>query len=312
MTDEVTASRIAAVRAICVHALNEVPRRVRPIVGDGVVNTVFDVETPRRQLIFRIQFDAPFDGAFRKEAWCMEQARAVGVPVPELIDVGTFASHAFAIHVKVHGVVGNRYDGDLDSVWRQIGRHARRFHQVKALGFGEHLGGPVGESPDLTLRGWADWWDQYIFTSPLLLERGILSAGGFDSARSLVSEIGAWPGEPRLCHGNLTLDNVIIDARGEVVVLDWGTAAGHLAPELDLAELHVWSLNPEPPSVVPFLKGYEFSTSEYAGMQRSVDLLQLWRALSAGRWLIEQGKAHQARIEFFQQKLRALLGDLAV
>ena len=58
-------ARTAAVAGICAAALGEAPRSIRGIVGDGVVNAVFDVETSRAKLILRIQSDDLFDAEFR-------------------------------------------------------------------------------------------------------------------------------------------------------------------------------------------------------------------------------------------------------
>ncbi len=307
-------ARTAAVAGICAAALGEAPLSVRPIVGDGVVNAVFDVETSRAKLIFRIQFDDPFDGEFRKEAWCMERARGVGVPGPEVVAIGNHGPHAYAIHTKEAGVVGSRYTGDLEPVWRQIGQYAQRFHQVNALGFGPHLGGPVGgpvgDAPDTTLAGWVDWWEEFVFGSPFLVERGVLSARALDAARAIVPRTRAWSGEPRLCHGNLSLSNVLVDEAGRVVILDWGTAAGHLAPQFDLAELNAWSIDSQPQGLPAFLEGYGLSTGEYAAMGETLVVLQLWRLLSAGRWLLENDKAEPDTVEFLRNKLRSLLAAL--
>ena len=300
-------SRTTAVASICIDAIGEAPLSIRPIVG-GLVNAVFDVKTRQAQLIFRVQFDRHhLVGVFRKEEWCMERARAVGVPGPEAVAVGIHGLHAYAVHTKLPGVVGSRYAGDIDQVWRRIGRHACRFHQVKALGFGEHLGGPVGESPDTTLHGWVDWWDGFVFGTPLLVDRNVLSARAFDEARAILSQIGHWSGEPRLCHGNLALGNVIVDESGEVFILDWGNAAGHLAPEFDVAELHAWSLDPEPPGLRAFLDGYGLSTSECEAKRDSLKVLQLWRSLSSARWMLENDRAQPGSIEFLRSKLRTLI-----
>jgi aminoglycoside phosphotransferase (APT) family kinase protein len=203
-------------------------------------------------------------------------------------------------------VVGTRYTGDVDRVWREIGRGARRFHQVEALGFGEHLGGPVGESPDTTLAGWVDGWDEPIFGTGRLVDHGLLSRRAFDRARAVLSQMRHWPGEPRLCHGNLSLSNVLVDG-DDVFIIDWGTAAGHLTPQLDLAELHVWSAEPQPPGLKAFLIGYELSAREHAAMAESLDVLQLWRVLSSAQWLLETDRARPGTIEFLGQKARALV-----
>jgi aminoglycoside phosphotransferase (APT) family kinase protein len=307
---DATDPRTALVASICVAALGEAPLSIRPIADGGIVNTVFEVETQAAQLIFRIQFDrADLEGAFLKERWCLERARAVGVPGPEVVAVGIHGSHAYAIHTRVHGVVGSRYTGDVAHVWREIGRYARRFHRVEARGFGEHLGGPLGEAPDTSLAGWVDGWDELLFSTPLLINRGLLSAAAFDAARARLAQIRCWSGVPRLCHGNLSLDNAIVDERGRVSIIDWGTAAGHLAPELDLAELHAWSIDPRPRSLTPFLEGYGLSTGECESMQETLEVLQLWRVLSGAWWMLANDRARLGVLDFLCAKLAALLAS---
>jgi Ser/Thr protein kinase RdoA (MazF antagonist) len=306
-----------AVSAICQAALGEAPTSVLPILGDGRVNAVFEVRTADRPLILRVQPDGPEDGTFRKEQWCMERARTVGVPGAEVVALGTHEAYAYAIHTKLPGIVGSRSGADPDHMWREIGRLAARFHCVEALGFGEHLGGPVGdkpgplgERPDTTLPGWVDWWDDYTFGTGLLADRGVVTVSGFDAARALLASVRDGSGEPRMCHGNLSLSNVLVDGE-RVFVIDWGTAAGHLAPLFDLAELHAWTLDESPSAVGAFLAGYEISRGAYAQIREPLAVLQLWRVLSGASWMLKTGRDDPQSIAFARNKTRRLLANVA-
>jgi aminoglycoside phosphotransferase (APT) family kinase protein len=299
-------SRESDVRAISQSVLGDTPVSIRPIVEDGVVNAVFSVETSRRELVFRIQFDSHEVGAFRKEQWCMDAARAAGVPGAEVVAVGTYGAHAYAIHTRLPGVVGTRYTGGHDGVWHELGRLARRFHSVEARGFGEHLGGPVGDAPDATLAAWVDGWVRRAFDSSLLVEGGVLSARELDQARRIVARIRDWTGRPQLCHGNLSLSNVLVDG-DDVYVIDWGTAAGHLAPLFDLAELSAWSPENHTAGLHAFLSGYDLSSQAYGAMTEALETLQLWRVLTGAHWMLETDRARQEVLAFVADKARGLL-----
>jgi aminoglycoside phosphotransferase (APT) family kinase protein len=303
-------SRTAQVAALCAYALGEAPASVQPIAGQGLVNAAFDVQTRRGRFVFRVQFDSDHDGEFRKEAWCMERAREAGVPGPEVVAIARHAGHTFAVHTWMPGVVGTLYRGDLSAVWCEMGRQARLFHQVRALGFGEHLGGAVGAAPDTSLAGWAYAWEEFIFNPPLLVDRRILTAPAFEAARKCVAGIGLWAGEPYLCHGDLALRNVLVDADGNVCLLDWGTATGHLAPQRDLAEVHAWSLDPDPPEVHDFSAGYGLAAREVAEQREALHALQLWRMLSSARWLLGDVRRQESGVlDFVRAKLSALLAE---
>jgi aminoglycoside phosphotransferase (APT) family kinase protein len=298
--------RESLVASICARVLAETPTSIRPIVGNGVVNAVFAVETRSRSLVFRIQLDDPATGAFRKERWCMARASEAGVPGAEVVALGADGPHAYSIHTRLPGVVGTDYGGDLDRVWCELGRLTHRFHPVEVLGFGEHLGGPVGESPDTTLAAWVDAWVERALDNSLLVEAGVLSRPALDEARAIVSRIREWSGTPRLCHGNLSLSNVLVDG-DDVFVIDWGTAAGHLAPHFDLAELRAWSTKPARAALDAFLSGYGLPVREYEALAESLAALQLWRVLTGAHWMLETGRATAATRAFAAEKVRRLL-----
>ena len=85
--------------------------------------------------------------------------------------------------------MASRYRGERGPIWNQIGRHARRFHAVPALGFGEHLGGPVGDAADTTLAGWVRSWDTHLFDRPSLVDGGLVNARACERARVALAEI---------------------------------------------------------------------------------------------------------------------------
>lgn len=291
------------VAAMVRDGLTERVLEVREIVGAGIVNRVFDIECAGDRLVLRARFGSEQVGTFLKERWCAARAREAGIPTPEILSVGVLGTHAYSIQRWSPGTPGDRYRGDIRSLWETIGRWTKCIHSIEALGFGEELGGPV--SGDASLAGWVERQIAYALSDGELVKAAVLTASEARECEQRLREIAAWRCAPRLCHGDLGPRNVLVAEDGSITVLDWGTASGHAAPELDLAELLVWDV--EPAHVEAFLRGYGRSDAELVRLADRLRALQLWRMLTAARWLHAERPGDAPRLEHAKRKLKTLL-----
>src|SRR5688572_50362 len=74
-------------RAVIEHHFGSRPRRVVH-KASGLSNFVFAVNHPEGDFVVRISPDLARLNSFIKEQWTQAEARAAGVPVPEILEVG--------------------------------------------------------------------------------------------------------------------------------------------------------------------------------------------------------------------------------
>jgi fructosamine-3-kinase len=259
---------------------------IRPIVDGGHVNQVFMVLTDSADLIVRLDPSPYALQTYQKEAWCIDQAAARGVPGPDVIALGEQDAHAFMVQNRVPGTVATAAHGDRLRVWRQLGAYAARINSIPVTGYGFVLSDPATGRFRDTWQQVVDYAIGYIFDDDTLLRHRVLTSKQLSWARRLLEEMVNWRFAPALTHANLTLKNAIVGPDGGVTLIDWGTAQAHRAPHLELAELRAWDYNPE--EIAAFCEGCGISQRQSRQMQRELDILALLRVLDAVKWADER------------------------
>ena len=84
-----------------------------------------------------------------------------------------------------------------------------------------------------------------------------------------------WEFSPKLCHGNLHPNNVIVDSQGVIHLIDWETATGNKNPQSELAEIYTWKTGKE--NVALFLEGYGLNQANIEIIMRDIQTLVLLR-----------------------------------
>jgi aminoglycoside phosphotransferase (APT) family kinase protein len=146
-----------------------------------------------------------------------------------------------------------------------------------------------------------------LFKDDTFVRYDILSTRKVGKARDLLNGLFDWSFSPTLSHGNLSLENTIVDDCGFVTVIDWGNAISHRSPHFDLAEVCAW--NKDRAVATAFIEGYGLSRDEFESICADTRLLQLWRILDCVRWNLKRQDAENGRkfVEYGVKKLNALL-----
>ncbi|RPJ38360.1 MAG: hypothetical protein EHM21_16960, partial [Chloroflexi bacterium] len=255
-----------------------------PVKGDGLVNCVYEVLIPKGAYILRANTGEDDYGIYLKEQWCVEQTARLGIPGPESFRVGKIGAVAYSLYRKIPGMVATQVTSTRDPIWRKIGEYARKYHQIEAYGFGS--GFSADPAKGATIANWLDYYLDYIFDNDRLVEEGIVRREDLIRSRKAIEEISQWNITPRLCHGNPVLKNVIVREDGEVALIDWGTACGHLAPQIDLTEILVEHPD-DHRGLALFLEGYGLSQTDFQAMKEQIWVLQAWRLLSVAKWALQ-------------------------
>lgn len=236
------------------HLLGKAPRRVVPLTG-GLSNFVFEAAHPDGALVVRLSPDPGKIKGYLKEQWAMAQAREEGVPVAEVLEIGTTPiPFPFMVLRKVAGNEATHHP-DRFAVLHEMGRLARLIHGIRTSGFGNTFdwsGNQLSRK-----ESWADYLArEYQGEDRLaLLQRlDMLPARSVKALRATWREVMRWEPDPVLNHGDLRLKNVVVGKDGKVgALLDWELSQSHAAPYWDLSiALHDLSVDAKE----AFLEGY--------------------------------------------------------
>jgi aminoglycoside phosphotransferase (APT) family kinase protein len=277
--------------------------RLVPVNGEGLVNRVYEVYTPQVIYILRANTGEDDYGIYLKEKWCIEQAARLGIPGPGDFRVGKLGAIAYSLYPKIPGIVATQVKGSRDFIWRKLGEYASRYHQVEAYGFGS--GFSADPAKGAAISDWLDYYLDYIFDNDRLVEEQIVCREDWVRSRKAIEGIRQWNISPHLCHGNPVLKNVIVKEDNEVALIDWGTACGHLAPQIDLTEILV-EHSDDPRGLAMFLDGYGLSQAEFRAMEEQLWVLQVWRLLSVAKWALQDNPAARKEMSKYKRLLDRL------
>jgi Ser/Thr protein kinase RdoA (MazF antagonist) len=230
---------------------------------------------------------------FVREAWCALAAEAAGVVTPRVLAVGQFRTQesgsgaAGEAPLSVPYQVQERRQGQhpdeaTPRLWERLGELAAALAKVGLDDAPEQLFTRFGR--DLPTA-----WTQHVHHNLAalgdddpLFELGVYRASDLEWLTDWVSSTNP-VGQPHgLFHGDLNPGNVLVDPDGELVLLDWGSAATGPVPWGDLVHLHRGRF---PHLAEDFAAGFGIGPDEVASCLPRLELLQ---ALDLARWAIDR------------------------
>jgi len=284
-------SRDIQITSRIVSTLFDAPQiEVTPLIGKGSVNKVFIVKTVSRQVVIRMSERDEAFNEYAKEAWCIEQAATRGVPVPSVISVGRCEGNAYIVQSYIAGDEGRDSPAQKSGIWRELGRYARLIHSIGVPGFGLTL-------PEITRgdarKSWLRYVDYNIASlaeDDPLITLGVLTRPQSRVVKGLFADLRDREFAFGLNHGDISLKNTIIDVRGRVHLLDWGSAEASIVPHHDLIQLLKMNMlegDPDDEQILAFLDGYGISRGAYERMMPVLESLLVLRAFDKLRWALE-------------------------
>ena len=262
---------------------------VRPIIGKGSVNAIFQVETATQKVIIRLQRGEDARTEYRKEQWCSEQAREAGVPTPKVLTVGGEGEVAFTIQEFVPGVSGAECSDDM-TLATTLGKYARIIHVLPVSGFGNILTdtttGSFGGSGGSTWQSWVGNNLQALTVRDPLLSLGVYAEAERERIAAIFERLRERDFRFGLCHGDLSARNVIVLADGGFVLLDWGCAEVHIVPHYDFREV-IRENATDSPFVRAFCQGYGLDATDFGVILQEMRWLELLKTFDLVRWAID-------------------------
>lgn len=258
---------------------------IKPITDKGEVNQVFLLETADQRTVLRVNKATELD-RFNKEQWCAKMAHAGGVPVAQVLNIGTSNGYAYMLLEFIMGKNGGEIVSTPE-LWQTLGKYLRLIHEVPVAGFGEKL-------DDIT-SGNVEQWKQYLgynITSlteeDVLIKMGVLNISTSQKLSVLFKSLGTKNFTFGLNHGDYSLANIIIDEHAIPHVIDWGCAEAHVVPHHDLGVILDESLKDDSDEFAAFLDGYGTSMADYETMRSDIQALQMLEAIDKLRWAIDK------------------------
>ena len=260
-------SKTAMARKVVMHHFGKSSQKIE-FKPAGKTNFVFDVITKDGSFIVRIANSRAKLNDFVKEQWVAQKALNIGVPVPEILEVGhEIIPFPYMLQQKIEGEEAVNHPDRL-KILHKLGKYARMIHSIPTTGFGKVF--DWSKNKLSKKKTWIEFLEKELQVAEglkFLQENDILSKKKIKRLNIEFGKLKKWKITPALNHCDLRLKNVIVNEAGEIkAILDWEDCSSNCAPYWDFSiALHDLSIDGKQ----KFLEGYgpdieEFSKKAYA------------------------------------------------
>ena len=228
----------------------------------GKTNFVFDVVTKEGNFIVRIANSRAKLNDFMKEQWVTQKALGIGVPVPEILEVGhEIIPLPYMLQQKIEGEEAVNHPDRLN-ILQDLGKYARMIHSIPTTGFGKVF--DWSKNKLSKKKTWIEFLEKELQVAEglkFLQDNEILNKKKIKRLNGEFERLKKWKITPALNHCDLRLKNVIVNEAGEIkAILDWEDCSSNCAPYWDFSiALHDLSIDGKQ----RFLEGYELDAEEF-------------------------------------------------
>ena len=288
-------------------ALNHFGTRARRIArcGGGLTNAVFTFQVAQGSFIVRSHEDATRIGAYLREQWATDAARAAGLPVPRVLEVGNLADgRPYLIAERIEGIDGRLVPQRLQLL-QALGTAAARLHGVHTHG----LGTVFDWSANRLSRhaGWASWLEHGFCVERrlrVLLRHRMLDERAVERLRRTAGTLAKLRRRPCLQHGDLRLKNVLADPESGklAAIIDWDACISLPPPYWELS-IALHDLGPDEKEA--FVAGYGLRPKAFEAQLHGIRFFNLLNSADA----VEAAAASRdkATLERLRSRLRGNL-----
>ena len=211
-------------------------------IAEGMESRVLTFIWGDQQYILRVN---PNPSGFQKDRWCFQQFHSEELPIPEILEIGSFSFHyAYCLSRRLPGItLEDSAIPTLQQLTPYVSQVWKVIHQSllpSSEGFG-----PFNECGHATFSSWQSFlqstirgedqqWD-HLFASNLLDATALQPV-----MHSYLRLTGHCPEERKLVHGDFGSNNVLTDGKKITGVLDWDCAL-YGDPLFDVAGSFFWS-----------------------------------------------------------------------
>lgn len=272
------------------------PCHVEEITGLGQVNRIYAVVGPKGRFVVRLRPGADPQAEYRKEAWCIQAAFRMGIPVPRVAIQARWADVPVLVESLEDGVNGAQA-GDPLPIWHFLGWAAARLAQTPVLGYGPNLveAGVFADPHSPTLEDKIAYNLAQLGPQDPLVAYAAYAPGQTALLRRALQRLAQQPLPMGLCHGDLSPRNVLVGQAG-MTLLDFGSAQVAPVPDQNWLDL------PRQPEVISaFGEGYG---CDRASLEPHLSGIRLLERLDKLRWAIDHGVPVQPYVALAQQAVQ--------
>ena len=278
------------------HSYGESVAAYQEMVGLGSVNRIFEVVGTKGHYIIRLNADPKKSLEYKKEKWCIEKVKSIGIPSPEILKLGEINQIPYMIQSKLYGENGKSCSPtEKREIWKTLGEYARSYHQIAQIE-------DADVNKQLFHKSWKDRLKynlKELNQADSLLKNGILTNEEHKKAKSELAKLIGKPFKSGLIHGDLCPRNTIWNQQ-TMYLLDWGTAEINIIPHIELGII-MTSGEATKEEIALFKNGYNISDAAYPQLDSEICMLNLLHRLDKYRW----AEGHVPHlIERYEQKVR--------
>ncbi len=261
--------------------------RIVSVAGQGSVNRVYVLSSDTSRFVIRFAIDPLRQDEFEVEAWCLAQAAAYGIPSPRVVACGNLRKIPYLIQTFAEGAPGTKARS-LAS-WRLMAEYARVVHTIPITDDApDGLFSRFGRDLDEAWRAHLNYNLDQLVATDALIRLGVYPADQQTRLRSALTRLEDVELFFGLCHGDLSLRNLLVPRVGAPVLIDWGSASAGPVPYGDLVPLvkaHRVTGDPSTAELHAFAAGLG---TPLEGISDTLEGLLLLAALDSVRWAIDQ------------------------
>jgi aminoglycoside phosphotransferase (APT) family kinase protein len=267
-----------------------VAARSRIIGGEG--NEVWAITTRSGEdLILRVSRSTPFAA----EQWATDQARQVGVPVPEILlvdDAVPLGDRQVAIWI--HRAIAGQPLGTVQDaratrrLTADAGALLARIHAIATSGSGPLDAQGHGQRENFS--AYLAWDDGAADAARV---HGVRRADLEEAAQLLATHQRVWAAPPHLLHGDWLPEHILVRDSAVVGIIDFGATRGG-DPAYDIAYWQFfWETDPYPTAAL--LDGYRRAGDPGGLLDLRVRLCRLGLSMRALSYYTETGRSFPAQ-----------------
>jgi len=281
---------------------------VKKITGKGEVNDTYIFITKVNKYFVRVDPNETTLDRFEKEKWCMDEAKKIGIPTPNVFKTGINNNHPYMIMTYIDGIDADDLPKNKHKeIWETIGKYSRKIHNIKITGYGEKM-----ISPGFFDGTWNEFTNYNIKSlnqGDQLISLGIITPVQSEEIRTIFENLKNENFNFGLVHNDLSLDNIRVSKDGEIYLLDWGSAEVNVVPHIDIIEILESSIEESSENFEIFLKSYGIDRKEYEISKPRIAELKLLQCCDKLRWAIDnKPELIEEKAEIFKNVLKTTIG----
>jgi aminoglycoside phosphotransferase (APT) family kinase protein len=284
-------------RQLIAHHFGNKPKRIVHLES-GLSNFVFLVYHAEGDIIVRISPEPTKIQTFMKEQWAVVQAREIGVPTAEILEVGNqVVPLPYMVSRKVVGQEATFHPNRLQ-ILREMGRYAALINSIPTTGFGSTFdwsGNQLSRN-----ETWSEYLQKELQVEArlqTLKKQRMLMPKELKKLSLIFKDMTGWKPKPSLNHGDIRLKNVIVNEEGKITaIIDWEDCVSSVSPHWDLSlALHDLSIDEKQ----EFLEGYGLATKkvmEIAPYTKALNLINYAPEIERWAEAKETARLEQCRL----------------